>query len=422
MKIELIPGIELNFIKNDQFKSVQILVSFVKKLTTQKELALRTLLASMLESGSQHFPSQRALTLKLAKLYGATFGVTAEVEGNLSLLNFVYSFVDPQYLMGKPSLLAESIAFLREMIFDSNIQNGLFDKETFERQKENLNLYIKGINDNKQSEALIGIQHLYFENKVQQHTPYGTAQDIMVITNQELTRSYWEMIRNDNVQITVMGNLDENELVRYLKQLPFSERPTYDFHDQVCYSQLLMPFKCQTKVENLQQSKLDLIYQLPISAHCGENFFAAVVMNALLGGSSQSRLFKIVREQQSLAYYADSCYSVLRSVVLIQTGIEASNKDKVVSLIKQQVSDIQKGKFDVEELYHLKKELINERKRMQDNPMSILDQQILGNILHEDLSYETQRNAVAAVTKEDVIAVANKLHLQAEYFLKGEEK
>ena len=121
------------------------MISFIRELTDQSELAKRTLLASMLESSSARYPNQHEITLKLAELYGATFGVNTEVEGNLSLLNFIYSFVAPEYLKDGKSLMNESIDFLNEIIFYPLLIDGKFKNEIFERQCDNLMNYLKGV-------------------------------------------------------------------------------------------------------------------------------------------------------------------------------------------------------------------------------------------------------------------------------------
>lgn len=419
MKFELFPGVQVNFIKSQQFKSVQMMISFIKKITDKKELAKRTLLASVLESSSAKYPNQHAITLKLAELYGATFGTTAEVEGNLSLLNFVYSFVEPKYLDNATALLQNSVAFLNQIIFHPKMKHQLFDENVFERQKVNLMTYIKGIQDNKQSEALLKIQELYFENEVQKHTPYGSAVEFEQVTNTELSKTYQEMLQTNQVQITVMGDLELDDLKRALQQLEFSgQNSTHSFATQLCYRQPVTTVKKQEITEPIQQSKLDLIYQLPIDAQ-NDDFFAAVVFNALLGGSAQSKLFKNVREKASLAYYAESSYSALRSIILIQTGIQANRKQEAMELIQAQVEKIKAGQFTVDELEKIKIELVNERLRMQDNPMNLLEQQVLSNLLETDLSFEFQCQAIQKVTKEKVIKIANQMKFQAEFFLKG---
>lgn len=417
---ELKPGVKVRFIQNRQFKSVQMMVSFIHELENERELASRTLLAGVLESSSAAYPNQHAITLKLAELYGATFGANTEVEGNLSLLNFVYSFVAPEYLAAGQPLLDESVDFLNQIIFHPRMENGIFQPEIFERQRTNLKKYIQGIVDNKQSEALVNVQRLYFDNPIQQNTPYGTEDDYQGLTNQQIVTTYEQMIQQDQVQITVMGDLDYDSLKRVLSRLEFQESIRNRLHE-ICYSQAVKDqVEVQTKVEPVQQSKLDLVYHLPIDAHQNKMFYAAVVMNALLGGSPQSLLFQNVREKASMAYYAESSYSALRSMVLIQTGIQATNHDSVLALIKQQIATLQQGDFSVERLSKIKVELINERQRMQDSPVSGLEQVVLSELLDCPLDYETQRNGIQAVTKEDVVAAAARLKFQTEFFLKGE--
>lgn len=417
IKYELVPGVQVNFIKNQQFKSVQVMVSFIRELTDQKELAKRTLLTSMLESSSAQYPNQHAITLKLAELYGATFGANTEVEGNLSLLNFIYSFVAPEYLSDGQSLLTESINFLNEIIFHPLLIDGKFKTEVFERQRENLINYLKGIVDNKQTEALINAQRLYFDSAIQQNTPYGTVADYQGLTNQQIVDEYYRTIKEDQVQITIMGDLDLEELKQQLINFEFKKRTAK--LDQACYHQAVKDnVIIKEKQENVQQSKLNLIYQLPIDA-VHKDFYAAVVMNAMLGESPQSLLFQNVREKASMAYYAESSYSALRSVVLIQTGIQAEDHDQVLALVKQQISLLQNGDFSDDQLEKIKIELVNERQRMQDSPASNLEQAVLSELLEQPLDYEIQCREIKKVMKEDIIRVAKQLTLQTEFFLKG---
>ena len=107
-------------------------------------------------------------------------------------------------------------------------------------------------------------------------------------------------------------------------------------------------------------------------------------------------------------------------MVLSQTGIQATNHDSVLMLIKQQIAALQQGAFSIDQLAKIKVELINERQRMQDSPASSLEQVVLSELLDRPLDYETQRNGIQAVTKKDVVAAATRLKFQTEFFLKGE--
>lgn len=416
---ELHSGVKVKFIPNKQFKSVQMMISFIREIKDPVELAERTLLAKLLESSSEQYPNQHSITIELAKLYGATFGANTEMEGNLSLLNFVYSFVAPEYLSHDKSLLSESIKFLNQVIFHPAFENGQFKTSQFKLHLNNLMTYIDGMVDNKQTEAVLKAQQLYFDSVIQQHAPYGMKNDYQVLSNQEVTNAYLQMIHHDQVQITVMGNLNVNDLKHELLQLEFDSQER-QINKHICYCQDVKPeVNIQTKDEDVQQSKLDLIYQFPVGPKNQRLFFAAIVMNAILGSSPQSMLFQNVREKSSMAYYAESSYSALRSFLLIQTGIQAQQHDAVLNLINKQVLDLQHGRFTTQMLENIKNELINERLRMQDSSMSILEQVVLSDLLAQPLDYKEQCNGIRHVTKQDVMDVAQKLSLQVELFLRG---
>ena len=55
---------------------------------------------------------------------------------------------------------------------------------------------------------------------------------------------------------------------------------------------------------------------------------AARLMNALLGGTPHSLLFRNVREKLSLCYYCASSYDRLKGLLLIDSGVEEQNAEK----------------------------------------------------------------------------------------------
>ena len=59
---------------------------------------------------------------------------------------------------------------------------------------------------------------------------------------------------------------------------------------------------------------------------------AALLYNGILGGYPHSKLFINVREKESLAYYASSRFDGIKGSLMIQTGIEISNKEKAETL------------------------------------------------------------------------------------------
>ena len=69
------------------------------------------------------------------------------------------------------------------------------------------------------------------------------------------------------------------------------------------------------------------------------------VYNTVLGGGANSKLFQNVREKAGLAYSAGSSYIRRKNTIFIRTGIESSNYEKAVNIIKKQLEDMQKGEI-----------------------------------------------------------------------------
>ena len=59
------------------------------------------------------------------------------------------------------------------------------------------------------------------------------------------------------------------------------------------------------------------------------------MVNMILGGTSESKFFQIIREKHSLAYYVYSSLNKLDHLMLIRAGISKDNFDKTIKLIKE---------------------------------------------------------------------------------------
>ena len=56
-----------------------------------------------------------------------------------------------------------------------------------------------------------------------------------------------------------------------------------------------------------------------------------LVASAIYGGTASSRLFKNVREKQSLCYYCGAAYNGFTGSMRVDSGVEHENCDKTVA-------------------------------------------------------------------------------------------
>ena len=418
MQVQIVPGVNLDFIASKQFKTSRINLTFVTAAVSKKTVALRTLIANMLEVSSQKYPDQKAISDQLAFLYGATFGTSVNRRGNLHLVNFEMRVVNDHYLKEKQQLLTEAINFLQELIFNPLVTNQAFDQAMFTLQQKNLIAYLESIKGNKQAYALQKLQQAYFEDPVHQIPPYGDKENLAALTAAECYAYYQEMLAHDEVIITLSGDFASDEVLAAIAQLKFTPRTVGKY--QLTYKQTarnkLVAYEEQ---QDLNQSKLDLAYHFPVE-YRGKYHYAALVFNALFGGSALSKLFTNVREKASLAYYANSSFDSLRQVLFVQTGIQADKKQQVLDLIEQQLAALVAGDIEAQLLANIKQELITDYEIRQDSQATALIQATMDWLSQSKVTASEWKAAIMAVSVADVQAVAALAKLEVSYFLKGQ--
>ena len=135
--------------------------------------------------------------------------------------------------------------------------------------------------------------------------------------------------------------------------------------------------------------------------------------------SNSSKLFKTVREENSLCYYISSVGQPLNSILTINAGINASDFKNALSLIKKEVYNMKKGKFSDEDIIKGKITYINSLKELEDSEQSLISLYAGIEYLNSD-DIPTRFNKINRVTKSDVVKLANKIHLDTVYLLEGD--
>jgi len=143
------------------------------------------------------------------------------------------------------------------------------------------------------------------------------------------------------------------------------------------------------------------------------------VYSYILGGGPDSKLFKTVREENSMCYYISSSAQPLNSILTISAGINKNDFNKAVTLIKKEVANMKKGKFNDDDIIKAKITYINSLKELEDSPQSLLS--LYAGIEYLNSDDINQRFVkINKVTKANVIKLASKIHLDTIYLLEGE--
>lgn len=416
MHFTLKQGVELDVIKTNQFKTNHVLINFSTNQNA-KTITSRSLLANLLETSTHKYPTQTALARQLSALFGAYAGAGVGRVGNLHTIKFRASFINDRY--AQTDLLDSVLDVLKEMIYNPLIDNRSFDLPTFNLQKANLQSAINSLTDDKQFYALQQLKQAYFADNSSQIVPsFGQVTDLASISAESLVQTYHEMVNNDQINIVVLGDVDEAKVVKLLEAFPFTDRETLEV--PVRYTQSIREKVIErTEHQELNQSKLNLAYQLPVYYH-DDHYMTSLVMNGIFGSLPLSKLFVNVREKASLAYYANSQHSAFNGLLSVQTGIDGRNREQAQKLIERQLSDVQNGDFEDHLLEEVKASLVNQFQSGLDVANNIVSRSLLNSLTKSYVSDEELVDGINSVTKNQVMDLARQMTLQATYFLNGE--
>ena len=143
--------------------------------------------------------------------------------------------------------------------------------------------------------------------------------------------------------------------------------------------------------------------------------------NVILGESATSKMFQNVREKAGLAYSARSTYVRQKNNIFVRAGIEISNYEKALNIIKEQLEDMKNGKFTEEDIENAKKYMVAGIKTIQDEQDSaityFMGQELSGKLIY----FEDYINKINDVTREQIDQIAKNININPIYFLKNNE-
>jgi predicted Zn-dependent peptidase len=130
-----------------------------------------------------------------------------------------------------------------------------------------------------------------------------------------------------------------------------------------------------------------------------------------------SKLFKNVREKESLAYSAFSLLERYKGLLVACSGIEIADREKAEKIILDQIKAINSGDISETEMEATKKSFETGLKIMQDSQEGIVDFYLSQHISGINESIDEFYNKLMSVKKDDVIKMSEMITLDTTYFL-----
>ena len=402
----------LHLIKTNKFKTLFFKVILSEKLI-KDDITIRNLLLDNLLSSSLDYPTMRDVSIKRQDLYGASISMVSRRIGNHAFIEYTMSILNPRFT--EESMLKDSIEFYSNLLYKPNVKNGSFDEELFEMSKENLRKEILMTNERPDVYGFTRFKECIDKNAEFSYHQSGYLQDLDSITSSSLYEYYNHVLDNDICDIYVIGDFDFNEVELLIKDnFRFKNTKRTDSYEIVLSNDRNK--KEVIEDSSFNQSKLFIGFKLT-DFNLDDKKYALILFNIIFGNSPESRLFKEVREEKSLAYSITSAYRRLDNFYYVSAGISFINYEKVLSTIKKCLADIQNNGITDEELDKAKVLYLSILNDAMESPSSIVDLYFTELYFGND-SFEKQLKMSQSITKEDIIRVANLLKIDTIYLLK----
>lgn len=405
----------LHIIKTDKFKTITIKINFKRKIK-KDELTKRTLLVYTMFNSSLKFPTKRTMGMEIENLYGISLNGENYLSGNYSILSFSSTFLNEKYT--EKGLNNKSLDFILELILNPNIRKKEFSYDSFKLAYNTIKDEIKTFKDypNSYSKARL-LENINKKQPFSYRVMYN--KDLNQINAKDLAKYYYDVLENDIIDIAIIGNIDFEETKKYFEKNFIREKNNITSESHfIIYNKIRKEEKTVVEKMNINQSKLligcnfesltdyELKYVLPAYSY-------------ILGGGADSLLFSEVREKNSLCYSIQASYNLVSGMLIISAGIDGKNFKKTVSLIKEQINKIKKGNFSDDLIENGKKIFENSCIATKDSQNSLLNIYLSHEYLNTDLLDE-RIDKMNQCTKERVMALANKMHIDTIYLLEGE--
>ena len=405
----------LHLINTDKFKTITIKVIFHTPIK-KEDVTKRTLISDILLQSSNEYKSRRELTIKAEDLYACNITTNNQRLGNYILTSFNLQVLMDKYT--EENNLEKSIEFLSEVIFNPDVTDKKFNEEKIELVKHNAMVSINSLKEDAAGYSMLRMYETYDKDNPVSYCIPGYISDLDKIDGKVLYEAYNKMINTDYVDIFVVGNFENKEMLSTIKKyfkLRKIKKPkaSYFIKNKKIRKRRI---SAKEEIEN-DQSQISIL--APVNKLTKyERDYALVLGNIIFGSGVDSKLFREVREENSLCYSINSMFSRMDNMVIINAGIDRENYHKSVELIIKKLEDMKKGKFTEDNIKTAIEIYKSNIEDIEESEYRIINEYLSSEILETD-NIETRIKTISKVKKQDIVKAMKKINVDTVFLLEG---
>lgn len=421
VKQEIKKGINFHKINTNRFKT-NLFAIFLTTPLKRETVTENALLPLVLKRGSAIMQTQELICKKLEEMYGASFDCGIDKSGNNHLIKFYLETLNNNMIPTNENIVEEAFKLLFDIIFNPLIINEGFKEQYIDGEKNKLKQIINSKIDNKAKYAMDRCIEEMYKGKPYELYKYGYIEDLNKINGNSLYEYYKKLINDCKIDIFISGDAEDNiiEIIKDSEQIKnLNERDAKYTINGDNEEKNEVEVKLVEEAMDVMQGKL--VLGLDVVDVKENEKYAVSVYNIILGGSANSKLFQNVREKASLAYTAGSSYLRQKNNIIIKCGIEIENYEKATEIIKEQLKEMEDGKFTDADIENAKNIIISTVDGIPDSQDSEISYYLGQELAQEFVSLQEYIEKIKNVKKQDVEFISKKIKINTIYFLKNDK-
>ncbi len=421
------PGIVFRYLPESKWKTLSINV-FCQVPVAEDRLTSLALVPRLARRGTEKLPTLQDMSRFLEEMYGAGMGADARKVGPIQVIRFGIDIPSPEYLdgvvFGKPdgSIVSKALSFIWDVATRPHLENGAYSRDIFNVERNDHRRDIIGMINNRPSYAAVRLVEELSRGDPRGLPAWGSLDGLDSVDPKTTWEIWKETLSLCPISIYAVGEgagevgeiLSKNGL-----EFPCGRAEhIWDIRKELAPPAL--PQDVLRLEDCLPGAQTILCMAFHTGIREGDSRLPALLFcDGILGGFPHSKLFSVVREKESLAYFADTSPNTWRGLIMAIAGISDKDRSRVEDLIVEQVEAVRRGEISRQEMDNTRIGLIRRLRTESDSQSSLVRRLLTHEILGGALTEEEIVQGILKVTKQDIVDVASQAELKAVYALRA---
>ena len=244
-------------------------------------------------------------------------------------------------------------------ILSDMILNSKFDEKDIEREKSVIIEELKMYEDSPEDLTYDILLEKVYNNKGIGKNILGSKESIKSMNRDAILDYFEKFYVPENTVLSICGNFDFEETVKLIEdkfENWHGEKPDYNLQNEIFNPCIVK------KDRDYEQTNLAICFECENIGSSSNDVYTIDIINNVLGGSSTSRLFQRIREDEGLVYsiYSEQEFYRDKGELGIYASMSTENLEDVYRLITEEIVSLNEKGITEEELKNSKEQLKGE--------------------------------------------------------------